>query len=86
MKFVGTQFSPQKRVFRETIFQDKLKFQKVEDVEVTFVEKIKVIFIPWQQVRTRAEEPVDLGCGNRKQRTQDAESCLEDAALACKAV
>lgn len=46
MKFVGTQFSPQKRVFRETIFQDKLKFQKVEDVEVTFVEKIKVIFIP----------------------------------------
>lgn len=46
MNVAGTQFSPWQRVFRETIFQDKLKFQKVKDTEVMFVEKIKVIFTP----------------------------------------
>lgn len=46
MNFVGTQFHPYQRVLRETIFQDKLKFQKGKDRELVFVEKIKVIFTP----------------------------------------
>ena len=46
MNFVGTQFSPRLRVFRETVFQDKPKLYKVKDMEVTFVGKIKVILVP----------------------------------------
>ena len=46
MNFVGIQFSPRLRVFREAVFQDKPKLYKVKDMEVTSVGKGKVIFSP----------------------------------------